>query len=194
MARPRVFDPDEALAKAMILFWQQGYCATSLENLEAAMGLKRQSIYNVFGDKRSLFLKALRFYRQQGVEFIQQQLTRFKSPKAALHNMIQVLAQGDSSESQPYGCFMANTALELSDHDPEIAQEISLMFEQLEDCFTRVIERGQAQREISQRFESRALAKFLINSVNGFRILDKTHPSKAAIADLVAVTLSVLDA
>ncbi|GJD15278.1 hypothetical protein RIVM261_002340 [Rivularia sp. IAM M-261] len=88
MARPRVFESDEALAKAMMVFWQQGYCATSLDDLEATMGLKRQSIYNVFGDKRSLFLKALRFYREQGVAFVEQQLTQFKSPKASLYNII----------------------------------------------------------------------------------------------------------
>lgn len=193
MARPRVFESDEALAKAMMVFWQQGYCATSLDDLEATMGLKRQSIYNVFGDKRSLFLKALRFYREQGVAFVEQQLTQFKSPKASLYNIIHILAQGALIEGQQCGCFMANTALELSDHDLEIAREVNIMFEQLEDCFARVIEKGQKQGEISQRFESRSLAKFLINSVNGFRILDKTHPSKAAITDLVAVTLSVLD-
>ncbi len=193
MARPRIFNPDEALAKAMQVFWQQGYCATSLDDLETKLGLKRQSIYNAFGDKRSLFLKSLKLYREQSIAFVQQQLKLLQSPKAALSHLVQVLAQGASVDGQSCGCFMANTALELADHDPEIAQEVNRMFEQLEDCLADVIEKGQRQGEIPNRFKSRVLAKFLLNSLNGFRILDKTQPSEAVIAKLVEVTLSVLE-
>jgi TetR/AcrR family transcriptional repressor of nem operon len=193
MARPRQFDSDEALAKAMQVFWQNGYCATSLDDLEAKMGLKRQSIYGAFGDKRSLFLKALKFYREQVLAFIREQLTGSSSPKQAIYKTVHRLAQGGLIDGEKCGCFFANTAIELADHDSDVAAEIKYMFERLEHYFTEVIERGQQCGEISKRYSSQLLAKFIMNAINGLRILDKTQPSEEEIEGLLNVTLSILD-
>lgn len=88
---------------------------------------------------------------------------------------------------------MANTALELADRDSEVAAEMRYMFEKLEDYFTEVIERGQECGEISKHHSSRSMAKFIINSINGLRILEKTQPSEEDIEDLVSLILSVLE-
>lgn len=194
MARPREFDPNEALTKAMEVFWHKGYCATSLDDLEAKMGLKRQSIYCAFGDKRALFLKALKLYQEQGFGFIREQLNRFSSPKQAIYETIHLLAQGALIDGKKCGCFMANTALELADHDPDIAAEVRYMSERLEDYFTEVIKQGQECGEIPKHHSSRILAKFIINFINGLRILEKTQPSAEEVEGLVNVTLSVLEA
>lgn len=193
MPRPREFDPNEALVKAMEVFWLKGYCATSLDDLEAKMGLKRQSIYCAFGDKRSLFIKALKFYGEQALVFIKEQLNRSGSPKQAVYETVHRLARGSLINGERCGCFFANIALELADRDSEVSDVVKYMFERLEDYFTETIERGQNCGEISPQHSSRLLAKFIINSINGLRILEKTQPSPEEIEDLVRITLSVLE-
>ena len=63
--RPRAYDPDVALSRAVETFWAHGYAGTSLDDLSAAMGMNRPSLYAAFGDKRDLYLKSLAFYRQR---------------------------------------------------------------------------------------------------------------------------------
>jgi TetR/AcrR family transcriptional repressor of nem operon len=193
MARPREFDLDEALVKVLQVFWQNGYCATSLDDLETGMALKRQSIYGAFGDKRSLFLKTLKLYHEQGVTFVREQLHRFDSPKQAVYATLYLMAQGTVNNGEKCGCFMAKMAFELADHDPDVAAEVRSMSQRIEDLFAEIIRRGQACGEISNRQTSRTLAKFLISFINGLRVLEKTQPSASEVENLVTVALSVLE-
>ncbi|MUG92369.1 TetR family transcriptional regulator [Scytonema sp. UIC 10036] len=194
MARPREFDTDKALANAMYAFWQKGYCATSLEDLEAKMGLKRQSIYYAFGDKRTLFLRALKLYREQGLAFVREQLNRFDSPKQAIDETVRLLARGTLIDGKRCGCFIAKSALELADCDSDVAAEVKYMSNRLEEYFIEVIEQGQQCGEVSKLHSSSSLAKFIVNSINGLRILEKTQPSNEEIEHLISVVLSVLAA
>jgi TetR/AcrR family transcriptional repressor of nem operon len=193
MARPREFDPEEVLAKALQVFWQNGYSATSLDDLESGMALKRQSIYGAFGDKRSLFLKTLKLYHEQGVTFVREHLHRLNSPKQSVYATLRFMAQETANSGEKCGCFMAKMAFELADHDPEVAAEVRSMSQRIEDLFTEVIQRGQDRGEISNQQSSRTLARFLISFINGLRVLEKTQPSITEVENLVSVALSVLE-
>src|SRR5690242_14492626 len=104
MARPREFDIDTVLDQSMLVFWAQGFNATSLDDLMRATQLNKQSLYCAFGDKHSLFLKALARYRQQSFEKIKATLSSSDSALAGIENLFMCILS--SQESDCKGCLM----------------------------------------------------------------------------------------
>ena len=113
MSRSTAFDPEEILHKAMMLFWRQGFEATSLQDLVSTLGINRFSIYNTFGDKRTLFLKTLRYYEEQ--VFIPQmsELSPAEEGLPRLQAYFKALGERLADEPGTLGCFLQNTALDL---------------------------------------------------------------------------------
>ncbi|MCH8858951.1 MAG: helix-turn-helix transcriptional regulator, partial [Proteobacteria bacterium] len=120
MSRGKNFDAHEALTKAMHAFWSRGYEATSISDLVECMGIHRGSLYATFGDKRSLFLRALRHYGATHLDDWVAALTQAHGPRgaiiAAFDRVVATALEGGSRD----GCLVINTALELSPHDEEI--------------------------------------------------------------------------
>src|SRR5260370_3074167 len=112
MARPKEFDRIRALKKAMELFWQQGYEATSTDDLIRAIGIGRQSMYDTFGDKHQLYLEALQLYEaNSGAEFFKR-IYESPSPFVTLGDYILAIAVGTSA-ARPRGAFVCNTPTQL---------------------------------------------------------------------------------
>ena len=146
------FDVDQALAKAMQAFWARGYEATSMQDLVTCMGLNRGSLYATFGDKRSLFIQALRHYRTVHLHDWVAALSRAHGPRdtiiAAFDQAIATVVEGGSRD----GCLLVNTALELSPHDEEVSEFVSACLIEMEAFFRNTIEHGQAAGEIPDTF------------------------------------------
>ena len=132
MPRPREFDTDKALDRAMSVFWERGYHATSVQDLMKAAGVQKQSLYCAFGDKRSLFLKCLNLYTKQTLLGIQKMLNDADSPLDGIARVMRFVSHAPDSKNCPPGCLMANTALELGLDDPGVADEIRRMFRRIE--------------------------------------------------------------
>src|SRR5258708_20956753 len=107
MARPKEFDQEKALRKAIRLFSQQGFAATSTDDLMRVMEVGRQSMYDTFGDKRALFLKALELYVTESVHSINGELERPGSALAAVQNTLVTFGHRKHLSS-PHGCLGAN--------------------------------------------------------------------------------------
>src|SRR6478752_7045260 len=107
--RPREFDPDEALERALELFWRQGYEGTSLGELTAAMGINRPSLYAAFGNKESLFRKALDRYTDEHMAFIR---TALEEPTArgAIEALLRGYVASVTNPRTPPGCLTVNGA------------------------------------------------------------------------------------
>src|SRR5439155_13835225 len=103
-----------------MLFWRKGYTATSVEDLVAALHLSRSSFYATFGDKRSLFLEALRLYSQRVLSRTARTLNEAASPLAGFQTLFDELTAGISSEAGARGCFMVNSIAELVPYDPDV--------------------------------------------------------------------------
>ena len=119
--RPRAFDPEAVLTQAMDVFWKDGFAATSLDDLSAATGLNRPSLYGAFGDKRALYIQAYRHYREHVRETFAPLLTEPAPVRAKLRRTL--LAALDfylSGEDGPRGCFTVLTASSDAIADPEI--------------------------------------------------------------------------
>lgn len=190
MARPREFDTDTVLDQSMLVFWAQGYNGTSLDDLMKATQLNKQSLYCAFGDKHSLFLKALTRYRQQSFEKMKATLNGSDSALTGIENFFRCILS--SQESDCKGCLMVNTSLEFGTDDPEIHAELQSMFSGFEKFLEQAIRRGQAQGEITNRYDSRLLGKNLINTIGGLTILRKRGESTETLKALMEMALDAL--
>ena len=192
MARHKEFDQNKVVNKAMDLFWSRGYEATSVQELVDHLGIGRGSLYDTFGDKRSLYLNALDCYQERsGVELLEL-FEQTKSAKAALQQFF--AAQIDTAIADPAqrGCFVVNTAVELAPHDAEIAEKVQAAFGKMEDAFCQLIAKGQQTGEIVSTQEPRCLARFLLNTLMGLRVMSKAKLGRKSLEDSVTIALSML--
>jgi TetR/AcrR family transcriptional repressor of nem operon len=193
MARPKEFDPDAAAQEAMEAFWERGYAATSVNDLLAEMGLSRGSLYDTFGDKKTLFLAALDKYEAQRGHELHNMLDRRGSAKSALVDFIHMAADCCTSEEGRRGCLAGKAAMELAPHDKDIAEWLRKYHRRNIDLVARTILRGQEQGEINENLEPKAAARFLLNALGGLRLLGTMSPSESEVQDVVELTLKVLD-
>ena len=193
MGRPREFDIEAALDKAMQVFWSKGYEATSLDDLCHATGLGRSSVYAAFTDKRQLYLQVLQRYEQRAVARVGKALEGDgplrESLAAFLREVIDSIAHGSGRR----GCLIGNSAAGLNTDDREIAKVVRHSLDQHELAFRGALLRAQQRGEIAADEDVRALARFITASFHGLRIYGKVPRDKAALEDVAAVMLRCLD-
>ena len=125
MARPREFNPDDAVEQAMQAVWSKGYEATSLSDLTRAMGISRSSFYETFGSKHGLFLEAIERYRDTTVERAVAELEGDGPARAAIAGVFGRVVDNAVGRGDRRGCFVCNCATEVSPHDPEAAARVA---------------------------------------------------------------------
>lgn len=192
MARHKEFDKEEVLQKAMDVFWEKGYEATSVQDLVQQMGINRGSLYDTFGDKHSLFLKALDCYSNDFDKHLKA-LTAAEMGVEAIRLFFRDRLQVLTASKGCKGCLMTNSTVELGTHDPKAAAKVTANRLRLEHFFGQVLGRAQKRGEISPRADIRALARFFANSAIGLSVVAKTSPSPEVLEDIVGVTLAVLE-
>ncbi len=193
MARPREFNPDEALEQAMQAFWSKGYEATSLSDLTRAMGISRSSFYETFGSKHALFLDAIERFGDTAVERSVAGLEGDGPARAAIAQVFGRVVDNAVGRGDRRGCFVCNCATEVSPHDPEAAARVAACLGRFEAAFHAAVTRGQRAGEIAADRDPRALARYLTSSLNGLGVMTKARPDRAALDDVVRVVLSALD-
>ena len=137
MGRPRSFDDEAALVAAMKVFWLKGYEATSLDDLELAMGLRRTSIYNAYGNKRKLFKLALEHYSDQVLAKWMSALNSNDDVRKGIKNLMRDVFRLDFGADTPDGCLIGLTALEREQHDEDALQ--------IDETYFRRLNRGIEQ-------------------------------------------------
>jgi TetR/AcrR family transcriptional repressor of nem operon len=192
MPRPREFDPDAALESAMQLFWSQGYEATSVDDLCAATGLSRSSLYAAFGDKRALLLKSIDLYADARIAaFLGAALEREDSVRASIEAFLDDLIERIVTGPGRRGCFLGNCAAELAPGDRAAAEHVRRGFMRIEaffrDALTRAKERGEIEGE------PETLARFLTCATQGLLLVGKANRDREALDDIKKVVLRCLD-
>jgi TetR/AcrR family transcriptional repressor of nem operon len=193
MARPRAFDRDAALERAMTAFWSKGYEATSIEDLIDRMGIQRGSLYGTFGDKRTLFLAALERYQQVVARDLFEALEAPGSGLAAIRRFFRLRVASALDRRRPPGCLMTNSAVELPGRDRGAAARVSGSLARMEGAFRRALERARAAGELAPGRDVRALARFLTASAQGLSVMAKACPDRALLEDVVSMVLTVLE-
>ncbi len=174
------FDEDVALEKAMHVFWAKGYEPASITDLLEGMGLNRGSFYNAFGGKKQLFVKALSKY-DRGRQATLARLEALDSPKQAIATFFDDIVAGTVADQDHKGCFVFNTALEISSHDEKVRGIVINGVRETEAFFRRCIEVGQARREIPGALDPEATAKALLALIVAIRVLGRGVFEEAAL-------------
>src|SRR5271170_1544169 len=145
MARPKEFDEVTALEAAMECFWHRGYEATSVRDLGDKMGLSAPSLYNTYGDKRTLYVRALEHYLDHSARELIKRLEGSLPPKQAVRRFIEEIIEHSVNDRERRGCFLINSALEVAPHDRELRSFVADRFGEIEAFFYRSIKAAQAQ-------------------------------------------------
>lgn len=180
------FDRDEVLDKAMQAFWSRGFEATSMQDLVDCTGINRGSLYATYGDKRALFLAALRLYDEKKRRTLLADLEARHAPREAIRQLFLAFLAQTSERGGNRGCFLTNTALELAAHDSEVRRVVARAQAQIEAFFARTIRKGKAQGEIAAHVRAAESARGLLASLIGLVVLIRSRPERAllhAIAD-----------
>jgi TetR/AcrR family transcriptional repressor of nem operon len=191
MARNKAFDETTVLNKALNIFQEKGYCATSIDDLVKSIGINRASLYDTFGDKHQLFIESLQRYRNQQARFMIDLLENTASVKEAIQQILQGVLQGAISDKDK-GCFVVNTAVEFATRDTAILQIVKNNLDTIETALALAIEKGQATGEIQSNQPPEALAKFVLATINGMRVAEKAGYEKAYFEAIIGVVESVL--
>ena len=180
MARPREFDETTVLEAAMNCFWAQGFEQTSVRDLAEQMGITGASIYNAFGDKRSLYRKAFVYYLAQTVRDRIARLEKLP-PATAVRAFFEEIIERSVDDKQRRGCMLVNAALELAPHDPEFQRLVAEEMVFIEAFFHRCIEAGQKDGSITDTQPADELAKLLLSVLLGIRVLARTRPQREVL-------------
>jgi TetR/AcrR family transcriptional repressor of nem operon len=192
MARPREFNRDEVLERAMQVFWSKGYAATSMRDLTEAMGLSKSSLYDTFGSKHDLFLESIDFYRDN-VTIQVRSVAELEKP--AMQVIAAVLGRAVDRILEPNGrrgCFLNNCAVEIGPIDDKAAERLRAGFEVMEETFLRLVRRAQLEGAISPTRDALSLARYLTSTVNGIMVIGKANPDRAVLDDIVRVAMASL--
>jgi TetR/AcrR family transcriptional repressor of nem operon len=180
MARPREFDPDNALKDALNVFWEHGYDAASLRELLAGMGLTRGSLYKAFADKKSLFLKVLNRYEVEAVQSAVTHLTTGPKDgvvriKTLFASVIETAQAGDRR-----GCLLCSAAAGPAAVDEDIAEIVHAQLGVMQQAFDDALAQSQAWEKVDSEERGEA-ACLLLSQYVGVRVLVR---SNAPIAEI----------
>ncbi|GAB6988563.1 hypothetical protein JCM16418A_06130 [Paenibacillus pini] len=152
-------------------------------------GVKKQSLYCIFNDKRALFLKALAHYREQSIAILEELEAQKISPLKKLESLRSSLLD---DEAKCRGCLMVNSALEFGTDDEQVTREIELMFAEAEHILEKIINSGQNQKLITTLYSSKELAAYLNNAILGARILEKSGASREKIEAVLHMSFAMI--
>ncbi|MGP3948742.1 TetR/AcrR family transcriptional regulator [Streptomyces sp. 7N604] len=194
MARTKEFDPDAALQAALELFWRRGYEATSMTDIVEHLGIGRASIYATFGNKHELYLKDMDRYAETRDPLLLAELSQPGPALPAVRALVHRFArEAASAEARLNGCFITNTAAELAPHDPAAARRVEISWEHIETLLHSALVRAQAQGELPEDRDPRALARMLFVLLQGVRIVGKASSDPARVQDAAEQALALLN-
>jgi len=195
MARLREFSIDTATEQAMELFWSQGYNGTSTRDLEGALGIGAGSLYAAFGSKDALFVAALERYveRWKPLAMAMRDAVAGGAPaNAAIREFFATVRRRISAENHN-GCLLAKAMMERAGQDPDVDAVVHRLMTGLESMLVEVTARGQERGEIGSKLAPQDLARFLITTMHGLRVLRLVHPDPTAADVAFEVAVSCLD-
>jgi AcrR family transcriptional regulator len=177
MARPKEFDQEKAIRKAIRLFSQKGFAAASTDELMRVMNIGRQSMYDSFGDKRTLFLKALEMYVTESVQSINAELEKAGSPLGAVQDAIVTFAErGDLSSAE--GCMGLNAINEFGQRDTDVTRITRNAARTQRQTLMRVLARAKKQGELSSDVDLDVTADYFESTLAGIRMAAKAGKSR----------------
>lgn len=187
------YNVTDVLERAMHAFWAHGYETTSINDLVAATGINRASIYAAYTNKHNLFMESLRhydrIYRQQFLE----RVARENEPKEAILAAFEVAAKQCDSSKTPVGCLLVNTVLELAPHDADVHAFVNASLCEVENFFASMINAAQRDGSVRIGLDARQTAQALLGLFLGLRVLARSKSHRAALKAITVQARMMLE-
>jgi len=190
--RPREFDMDATLDKAVRIFSERGYHATSIGDLTTAMGLASGSVYKAFKDKRAVFLAAFDRYKAVRDQKLREAVGTSGSGRERIERALAFYAEASHGAEGRRGCLVVGTAAELAIFDEEVARLVAAAVDRNETFMADLIRQGQADGSIPTHVDSAVTARLMLCLVQGMRVVGKTGRSRDKMAAIVRVAMKTL--
>jgi TetR/AcrR family transcriptional repressor of nem operon len=190
--RPKIFDEQEVVDKAVNVFWTKGYEAASADELLEAMGIGKGSFYLAFkGGKKELYEKSLRQYSDRFNKQFLHDISISEDPVQLIKEFFMALAD-DPKSKQMKGCYIGNALVQLSDGDADTKLIAARLLLGMEDIFTTVIRKAQQQKKLKNKTKPEVLGKYLINLWNGVNVTRRSNPGDQYLREVLEMSLQVL--
>jgi TetR/AcrR family transcriptional repressor of nem operon len=190
--RPRKFDEDAVLTAAARVFWEKGYHAASIDDLCAATGVLRGSLYGAFGDKLGILLAALARYGEGRITRLAESLQSPNPSRETIRQALLYYTRTVSDLNGPRACFITNTALELLPQEREVGALIQGIFRRMEGLLSAAVTRAQADGVFARGLDEETVGSYLLCSIQGLRILGKVF-GEAELTRVVDLVLRALE-
>jgi TetR/AcrR family transcriptional regulator, transcriptional repressor for nem operon len=192
VARLREFDTDAAVQAAMTAFRRHGYEGTSIQDLVEATGVGRGSLYAAFGSKEGLYLAAIDRYREQYAAPLVE-LLRSGAPALEVIREVLVAAVDEIvRDGNRLACLIVAAAMERVADDPETARRVRTTTQSLEDALAEIIAAGQDAGELTGQRNARDLARFIVTTLQGLRVMGAISPDRRSLMSAVEVAVGAL--
>lgn len=191
--RPREFDMDDALDKALAVFAERGYHAASITDLTDAMGLAAGSVYKAFKDKRGVFLAAFDRYRSVRVAILDQAVAGAQTGRDKLLAVLTVYTESSHGAAGKRGCLVVRSADDMALFDEEAARRVTAAFEANQALVTSLVALGQKDGSIRPDLDITTTGRTLLCLMTGMRVFGKTGRSRSEMAEIAATAMKILD-
>lgn len=189
--RPREFDENEALEKALYVFWRTGYEGASMNELTAAMGVNKPSMYATFGNKEELYYKVLDRYSDGPASYLRTSLEE-PSARAVIEQLLRQSVDSVTSQTYPHGCFALNGALACSRETESVKKELASRRQVSETMLRARLERAKAEGDWSWELAPSDLAKYLMTLIQGIAVQAADGTSREELHTVVRNALQLL--
>src|SRR3979490_812623 len=191
--RPRAYEPDVALGKALDLFRKGGFAATSLDDLSAATGMNRASLYGAFGDKRELYIKSYQRYRDDAraamLDIFREEMPLRQRLQRIYAVALEIYLSG---EAGPRGCFTVMTAASEAVADPDIRAMVLEGFSELDKAFAVCFRRGQEKGELPESADPFVLAQLASATIHTIAIRARARVPRKELEAIVTGAIDVM--
>ncbi|UYQ94662.1 TetR/AcrR family transcriptional regulator [Chitinophaga horti] len=193
MVRTKKFDEDAVLDKAVDLFRRQGYQGTTPRELTEQLGISRSSLYDTYGDKRSLFIKVMKRYKRNRANQLKSVQQRSVNALQSIRTIFQMTVDECFVDADPKGCFLVNAIIELAPRETELINLVSDCMKDHEDVLYQLIRQGIADRQIKRIAHPKAAARYLVNALYGISISVKAGADRKLCSEIIRNTLSPIE-
>ena len=192
MPRTKEFDEAEVLDRALDIFRARGFKHTSFSDLTDGLGVNRQSLYDTYGDKQTLFITALRRYTDRMVDTLGRKLDPSRDVRDDLRQLLEGMIEANCGNGSP-GCLMVNSMVEQGPHDPETRTLAQAHARALEGILAGRLKAAQDKGEIGQKKDVVALAHFIMHLMLGLSVASRAFGRREDLLQTVGLALQALD-
>lgn len=193
MARTKEFDERQALIKAMLVFWENGYEGTSIQDLETAMDLNRTSIYNAFGNKRAIFERVMACYKESVMSALLASMDSAPNIKEGVRRLLNGALDIHFDTDNPGGCLVVLSVLESHQHDTRTQNTMAQTIHDLKDMLQARLTKAKRSGELSSELDTGSTANTIATTMVGMMVMGKANFTRAALKKTVNQVVSLLD-